>query len=264
MQKLRDKRIWITGASSGIGKALAIELAREGAKLMLLSRNRQELEKVRDICLKHTSYCEVEILDLTKPEEMEAVVAQLIEKSQGVDILINNAGQSQRSLAKETPVEIDRKIMEVNFFGVVQLTKLVLPHMLKQGQGHIVAVSSIAGKFGFPWRTAYSAAKHALQGFFESLRAELKNDNIKVTIISPGRINTNISINALTASGESYNKMDPGQAGGMPAERCAKKMVKAIRNRRKELLVGQAELIMVYIRRFLPVLYHYMVTKIKN
>ncbi|MGQ1891821.1 SDR family oxidoreductase [Thermophagus sp. OGC60D27] len=264
MQTLKDKKIWITGASSGIGEALSLELARAGAHLVLLSRNLEKLEKVKEACLKHTSFCLVEHLDLSKSEEMSEVVTRIMDRIGGIDILFNNAGQSQRSLAKETPVEIDRKVMEVNFFGVITLTKLVLPYMLQQGSGHIVAISSITGKFGFPWRTAYSAAKHAIQGFFESLRAELKEDNIKVTIVSPGRIKTNISLNAITQDGVSYNKMDSGQAGGMSPRQCAKKIVKAVRNERKEVLVGNRELLMVYIRRFLPGLYHRLVTKINN
>ena len=115
----------------------------------------------------------------------------------GIDILVNNGGVSQRSLAIDTTVEIDRVIMETNFFSAVHLTKHVLPLMKKKGKGHIVVISSVVGKFGFPLRTAYTASKHALQGFFESLRAELKDLNIDVTIVSPGRILTNISINAL-------------------------------------------------------------------
>lgn len=180
-----------------------------------------------------------------------------------IDVLINNAGRSQRSLAKETPPEIDRNIMELNFFSVVELTKLVLPQMLKNGSGHIVVISSIAGKLGFSMRTAYSASKHALQGYFESLRTELANDNIKVTIVSPGRIKTNISVNAVTKDGSPYNIMDEGQANGMNAALCAAKIVKAIKER-KELLVGKTEILMVHIRRFLPSLYYKLVTRIKN
>jgi len=264
MQTLKDKKIWITGASSGIGEALALELARAGAHLVLMSRNRDRLEQVRKACLEYTSVCLVQPLDLSRPDTMDEMVTRAMKQMGGIDILINNAGQSQRSLAKETPVDIDRKIMEVNFFGVIKLTKLLLPYMLKQGSGHIVAVSSITGKFGFPWRTAYSAAKHAVQGFFESLRAELKEDNIKVTIVSPGRIKTNISLNAITGSGTPYNKMDSGQAGGMLPEHCARKIVKSIRQERKEVLVGNQELLMVYIHRFWPGLYHRLVTKINN
>ncbi len=264
MKNLKNKTIWITGASSGIGEALAIALSREEARLVLSARNRKNLESVQKACLVHTSYCMVQPFDISETSQLDVIVKNVMEQVGEIDILINNAGRSQRSLAIETPPNIDRVIMEVNFFGVIELTKLVLPFMLKKGSGHIVAVSSISGKFGFPLRTAYSASKHAVQGYFESLRAELKNDNIKVTIVSPGRIKTNISMNAITGDGTPYNKMDEGQAGGIAPEKCAKIIVNAIKNERKEILVGNKELLMVHIRRFLPGLYHYLVTKIKN
>lgn len=258
---MKNKKIWITGASSGIGEALALALAREGADLILSSRNLEKLEKVKEACLKYTSFCMVQLLDLSDTGSLDVVVENVMKKVGGIDILINNAGRSQRSLAKETSFDVDRSIMEINFFGVIKLTKLVLPYMLEKGTGHIVVVSSITGKFGFPLRTAYSASKHAVQGYFESLRAELKADNIKVTIVSPGRVKTNISLNAVTGDGTPYRKMDDGQAGGMLPEMCASKIVKAIKKERKDILVGNSELIMVYIRRFFPALYHRIVTK---
>jgi short-subunit dehydrogenase len=261
VKKLKNKKIWITGASSGIGEALSLVLAREGADLILSSRNQEKLERVKEACLRYTSFCVVQPLDLADTEGLEIVVGNVMKKVGGIDILINNAGRSQRSLAKETSFDVDRSIMEVNFFGAIKLTKLVLPYMLKNGSGHIVVISSITGKFGFPLRTAYSASKHAIQGYFESLRAELKPDNIKVTIVSPGRVKTNISLNAVTGNGTPYNKMDDGQAGGMLPEKCASKIVRAIKKERKDILVGNKELVMVYIRRFVPALYHRMVTK---
>ena len=264
MKDLKEKVVWITGASSGIGEALAYELAREGALLVLSARNRAKLEEVQEKCLQHTSKCWVQPADLSKTDEVPALVDSVIAQTGRIDFLINNAGRSQRSLAKDTPVAIDRQVMELNFFSVVTLSKQVLLQMLKQGSGHLVVISSITGKFGFPWRTAYSASKHALQGYFEALRAELVNDHIDVTIVSPGRINTNVSINAITESGQSYNKMDEGQANGMPADECAAQIVRAIKKNRREVLVGRKELLMVHIRRFLPALFYKMVTNIKN
>ncbi|MFW6043917.1 MAG: SDR family oxidoreductase, partial [Marinilabiliaceae bacterium] len=255
-KSLRDKAIWITGASSGIGEALAYALAREGASLVLSARNQKKLEEVRSACLEYTSNCLVQPLDLSQSSQLAGIVHSVQEQTGGIDILINNAGQSQRSLAKETSLEIDRSIMELNFFSAVTLSKGVLPRMLEKRSGHIVVISSITGKFGFPLRTAYSAAKHALQGYFESLRAELKPDHIKVTIVSPGRVRTNISYNALTRNGQPYNKLDEGQASGMDPNVCASKIVKAIKKERKEILVGGREILMVYIRRFIPALYH--------
>jgi len=264
MKNLKEKVVWITGASSGIGEELAYALAREGSFLILSARNKEKLEQVKVKCLESAAKCWVHPDDLSGNQQLDAVVKAVLAQAGRIDVLINNAGRSQRSLAKETPPEIDRNIMELNFFSVVELMKLVLPQMLKNGSGHIVVVSSISGKLGFPMRTAYSASKHALQGYFESLRTELTNDNIKVTIVSPGRIKTNISVNAVTKDGSPYNIMDEGQANGMNAALCAAKIVKAIKKERKELLVGKTEILMVHIRRFLPALYYKLVTRIKN
>lgn len=264
MKCLKEKVVWITGASSGIGEAVAYAMAREGAFLVLSGRNAAKLEEVKIRCLQFTPKCWVQAMDLTAIEQLDELVSVVLEQAGQIDILINNAGRSQRSLARETPLRNDRDIMEINFFGVVALTKLVLPHMLKRQSGHLVVVSSVTGKFGVPMRTAYSASKHAVQGYFEALRAELVHDHIQVTIVSPGRIKTNISRNALTKDGQSYNKMDDGQANGLPADRCAEQIVRAIKQDRKELLVGKKEIAMVYIRRFLPALFHRLITKIKN
>ena len=264
MKNLKEKVVLITGASSGIGEELAYAFAKEGAFLILSARNTKKLEEVKNNCLIHTKKCWILPMDLSNTEGLKESVNNILTQTGRIDLLINNAGRSQRSFAKETPLANDRSMMELNFFSAVALTKLVLPQMLTNQSGHLVVISSITGKFGFPMRTAYTASKHALQGYFESLRAELINDNIKVTIVSPGRINTNISRNALTKDGSAYDKMDNGQANGMAANVCATKIVKAIKKDRKEILVGQKEILLVYIRRFIPALYHKMVTKINN
>lgn len=264
MKDLKDKVVWITGASSGIGEALAYALAKQGAHLVLTARNSEKLHEIKDTCLKNTKHVTVQAMDLLNIQDMNAAVLAVIAKTGGIDVLINNAGRSQRSLAKDTPLANDRSIMELNFFSPVALTKAVLPYMLNNNAGHIVVVSSISGKFGFPWRTAYSASKHAVQGFFESLRAELYDTNIKVTIVSPGRIKTDISLHALTESGQAYNKMDDGQSNGMAADKCAIKIVKAIKKDKKDVLIGNAEVLMVYIRKFFPAIYYKLVSNIKN
>ncbi|MDG5798985.1 SDR family oxidoreductase [Marinilabiliaceae bacterium ANBcel2] len=264
MQELKGKVIWLTGASSGIGKALAFQLAKEHAYLILSSRSSEKLKQVQKECLQFTDNCLIYPVDITDSESLNATYHSVISKTVGVDILINNAGQSQRSLAEETTLAVDRHVMDVNFFSMVDLTKLVLPDMIKRGSGHIVVVSSITGKFGFPLRTAYAGSKHAVQGYFESLRGELKKHGIYVTIVSPGRVQTDISKKAITGNGMAYGKMDSGQAEGMPADLCAKKIVRGVKKRRKDFLVGNRELLMVYIRKFLPALYHNIVDKIKN
>ncbi len=258
----KDKLVWITGASSGIGEALAYAFKNEGARVILSARREEELNRVKSNCDKISPGNYVCRLDLTNAEEIKLVTREVYEKIGTVDVLINNGGISQRSKVIETPVEMDRRIMEVDYFGAVTLTKEVLPRMLDNGGGHIAAVSSIVGKFGFPLRSAYSAAKHALHGFFESLYAEYHKDNINVTVVIPGRIKTSISVNALTGEGKSYGKMDQGQEKGMKAEVCAKKIIKGLKRNKKEILVGGNETIMVHIRRFLPWLYYRLAQRI--
>ncbi len=258
-----NKTIWITGASSGIGEALALEAAAQGANVVLSARNETKLIQVQSACKKLGSKAMVLPLDLAQADQFSTLAEQVIRQFKQIDILINNGGISQRSLATETPIEVDRKIMEINFFGNIALTKAVLPFMLAQKSGHIVTISSIVGKFGFPLRSTYSASKHALHGFYETLRAEIKDDNIQVSIVIPGRIKTQVSVNAISKDGKAHNQMDEGQADGLSAEACAKKILKGIARGKKEILVGRKELLLVHIRRFMPWLYYRIVNKIK-
>jgi len=259
----KNKTVWITGASSGIGRALAEKFSKENANVVLSSRNKSELESLKSELENYQNKVSIEVLDLTAQHTFEEVVSRVISEFGSIDLLINNGGISQRSLVEETGLDVDRKLMEVNFFGTVALTKAVLPYMLKQGNGQIAVVTSIVGKFGFPLRSAYSASKHALQGFFDTLRAETQDRGIKVSIIIPGRIKTNISLGAIVADGTTHGKMDEGQDTGMSAEDAAEKIFSSLKREKKEILVGRKELIMVYIRRFFPCLYYRMVSKIK-
>ncbi len=259
-QSYNNKVVWITGASSGIGEAVAEELAKDGARLVLTARNEEKLNVLKEKCLKHCDDCMVLALDLFQLDQFPNAVKTVIDAFGHIDVLINNAGISQRALTRDAGLDIDRKVMELNFFSPVALTKAVLPYMIKQKSGQIAAVSSITGKFGFPLRSAYSSSKHALFGFFDSLRAE--EDDIDISIIIPGRITTNISLNAIDKDGKPSGKMDPGQANGMPADKCAKVIVKGLRNKKKEILVGNKELLMVHIRRFLPRLYYKLAKKV--
>lgn len=261
--KLKGKTVWVTGASSGIGEALAFEYAKLGANLILSSRNQQKLEEIAAECQQLGVQTNVTTIDLEDTASIKNCASIVLQKYPKIDILVNNGGISQRSLAVETSIEIDRKIMETNFFGAVTLTKEVLPALIAGGGGKIIVISSVVGKFGFPLRTAYSASKHALQGFFEALRAELYDNNVKVTIVSPGRILTNISINAVTKDGKKYGIMDEGQAKGMTADVCARKIIKAVNKNKKELWLGGKEVIMIYIRKYLPCLFHIMARKVK-
>jgi len=249
--KFKQKTVWITGASSGIGEALVYEFVKEGAFVIASARRKEELIRVKNNCGEDKTRVRVLPLDLTDMEGIGAAVAQV----ERVDMLINNGGISQRSLAHETPIEVDRKIFEVNYFGQVALTKAVLPLMIKQGGGQIVAVSSITGKFGFPLRSAYAASKHAIHGFFETLGFELADKNIHVTLINPGRIRTNISLHALQKDGSPQQTMDKGLDEGMPTEECAQRMLKAIYKKKKEVNIGGKEIMMVYFKRYLPFLF---------
>lgn len=262
MVSFKDKLVWITGASSGIGKQIALQLAHEGAKLILSTHNAAELKDVAIECSKYTKYCEELVFDLSNTDEVQKIAQDTVTKHPDIYCLINNGGISQRALAIDTPLELTRKIMEIDFFSYVIITKEVAKNMVANGEGYIAATSSISGKFGFPQRSAYAAAKHAVQGYFETLRAELKPNNVSVTVLYPGRIRTNISLHAIDSQGKEHGKMDPGQSNGLAPEICAKRYIKAIKKRKPEKLIGKIELLPVYIKRFFPSLFFRIVTKI--
>ncbi|GHN01450.1 oxidoreductase [Cytophagales bacterium WSM2-2] len=265
MSYLDHKVIWITGASSGIGEALAYELSRKnGVKLIISARRKEELERVQGNCSQ--SDIRVLPLDLAKPETLQLSTEAAIQLFGHIDILINNGGISQRSLAKDTQLSVDREVMEVDYFGTLALTKYLLPHFLKRKSGHFVTVSSVMGMIGTPYRSGYAAAKHALHGFFDSLRAELWKDSkdIFVTLICPGWVKTQVTINALTGDGSRLNKMDKTTDQGMSANVFAVKMVAAIENKREEVYIGGAkEVFAVYVKRFFPKIFSMIIRKAK-
>ena len=242
-------RVWITGASSGIGKACALRYSALGASLVLTASNREKLEEVAILC-----GGDVKVLpfDLSEPEGVENLVKEAWDAFGGLDIAFLNAGISQRTCVQDTSMEMVRRIMEVDFFAPAAIARELLPLMLASGGGNIAVTSSIAGKFGFPLRCAYSSAKHALYGFFETLQAEYSSRGIRVTIVCPGRVRTDISLRALDKGGKPHAQMDPGQAGGMSADAAARKIVRSIGKGKREVLVGRGELAMVYIKRFFP------------
>jgi dehydrogenase/reductase SDR family member 7B len=261
MNEFKDKVIWITGASSGIGEASAIALAKVGARLILSARRENEL--VRIAKLTNLPSLDIMILpfDLKDTTNASGLCAQVINKFGRIDMLINNGGYSQRSEAIDTSVDIDRQLMEVNYFSYVALTKAVLPYMKRQKSGQIVVISSIAGKFGFYLRSSYSAAKHALHGFFESLRLETEKLGIKTLIVCPGKIKTAISISAVTSSGLPHQKMDESHKNSMTADECAQQIIKGIIKNKEEIFIGGKEILMVKIRRFFPKLFGKLIRK---
>jgi len=251
---LKDKIIWITGASSGIGAALARGYSELGAQLILSARNSEALEKVSLSCL-HSDKVKTLPLDITNTTDIKEKVELAINMFGRIDVLINNAGISQRSLVSDTLLEVDRRIFEVNYFGTIALTKALIPHFKMKKNGHLVVISSVVGKIGTPLRSSYSASKHALHGFFDSLRAECYDDGLDVTIICPGFVNTDVSINALTAKGEKQGTKDKATANGLSPEFFAKKAIKAIYRRKQEVVIGGfLEVLAVYVKRFFPLL----------
>ena len=262
MVSFEGKIIWITGASSGIGEALAYEWSKLGARLILSARRESELERVKAACTNHEC-CTVAPLDLSRQEDIEEVADRMLKQFGVIDILVNNGGVSQRSLLIETNVSVDRHIMEVDYFSGVILAKKLLPAMVAKGIGHIIAVSSIVGLFGFPLRSAYSAAKHAMHGFYETAWAELHTKGIRVTVVCPGRILTSVSLNALTKDGAPHGEMDHGQANGITAGTCARKIIKAVRKNKKEVYIGKKDLLMIYFKRYIPRLYYLLVSKVQ-
>lgn len=261
MKEFKDKVIWITGASSGIGEALALAFASEGARLVLSARREEELKRVGAA----SGLPELDLMllpfDLKNTSNASGLAAQVINKFGRIDVLVNNGGVSQRSEASETSEILMREMMEINYFSAVNLTQAVLPYMKRQKTGQIVVISSIVGKFGFYLRSTYAAAKHALHGYFDSLRLETETSGIKTMIVCPGKVKTAVSINAVTSQGTRHNTMDESHVSAMSAEACAKIILKGIRAEKEEIYVGGRELLLIKIRRFFPSLFSKLVRK---
>lgn len=257
-----DKVVWITGASSGIGKHLAVELSKNNCKLILSARRTEELEKVKQLCA-DPNLVFVLPLDLANCDSMSGLVDIAISTFGRVDILINNGGISQRSPIISTTIEVDRRLMEIDYFGTVALSKAILPHFISNSSGHYVVVSSLMGKFSSPLRSAYCGAKHALHGFFNALRLEHSKDQIKVTLICPGFVNTNVARNALIGDGSAQGYQDEMTENGLNVDVFVRKMIKAIRNERYEAYIGKFERFGVYVQRLSPRLIHWLVMRSK-
>jgi short-subunit dehydrogenase len=257
---LAGKTVWITGASSGIGEALACELAARGARLILSARRRDELERVRAACARPGDHLVVP-LDLADPPSLEAAARDVLDRLGAPDVVVHNGGVSQRARAEETALAVVRRILEVDFFGAVPLTLHLLPAMLARGSGRFVVVSSLVGKIGTPKRSAYSAAKHALHGWFDSLRAEVHDRGVGVTIVCPGFVRTPLPIHALTGDGAPQGTMDRAQQRGLDPAPVARRMARAIERERDELLIAGKERLAVHLARFFPGLFRRLIRK---
>ena len=259
-KRFEKKVVWITGASSGIGAALAQAFAREGATLVLSARRQAELVEVAATCEGQPL---VLPLDLARSETFPELVETVMTRLGRIDVVVHNGGISQRALAKETRLDVDRRVMEVNYFGAVALTKAVLPFMLEAKAGQFVVISSVMGKIGTPLRSAYAASKHALHGFFDCLRAEVADDGLFVSLICPGYIRTEVSKNALTGDGSPTNVEGDDIASGYPASLTALQILDAVHRKTSETYVGAPgkERLALWLKRFAPGLLEKMVRK---
>ncbi len=254
------KRVLITGASSGIGEALAIEWNSRFPEdtIFIAARNS---DKLKTLASKSAKFRTIS-LDLASPPSIERTAKEL-QLDGALDLVIHNAGISQRSLTKETTIDVDRSIMETNYFGTVYLTKLLLPAMLAKKSGHFAVVTSLVGKFGSPMRSGYAGSKHALHGFFDSFRAEIAKDGVRVTMVCPGFIRTQISFSALTADGSKQDKMDDAQEHGMDPAVCAQKIISGILGSKREIYVGGREVLGVYVSSYFPNIFAKILQKAK-
>jgi len=243
---MKDKVVWITGASSGIGAACAEICSQQGAKVILSARNVGKLEMVSKNLQSESSILPMDVSDSASISQKTKEAIAAFGK---VDVLINNAGISQRGLVRETDLEVDRRIFEVNFFGNIAVTKALLPHMTSRGSGNIAVISSIAGKLATAGR------------YYDALRAEVTDDGIGIHMICPGYVKTDISINALSGDGKVHGVMDPNQDAGISAEACANSIIDAISSGKKEIHLGKMEKIAVQIRKMSPSWYHNFILK---
>lgn len=257
----KGKKVWVTGASSGIGQALAVEMARAGAFVVVSARRRERLEDVARQCRDVGGNAVVLPLDLSEIDGLPAAADEAERLTGAIDILVHAGGVGQRGLALDTDLSIARRIMDVDFWGAAELTRAVVPGMVSRASGQVVVVSGVLGKFGAPRRSFYSAAKHALHGWFESLREELLGSGVELTFIVPGWVRTEISENALEADGRPHGGMDPGQQKGISPEECARRSMPAIIEGRAEQLVGGIECGGVYLNRLWPGLFKKMLRR---
>ena len=257
---MRKNVIWITGASSGIGAELAKQYAKEGTLLILSARREKALQEVKNSC-EHQENITVLPLDLKNFSSMAQYVEKALAVYGSIDLLINNGGVSQRSLIADTKMEVYQELMDINYMGTVALTKALLPYFIERKKGHFAVVTSVMGKFGSPYRSGYCGAKHALHGFFDVLRMEHEKDNVDVTLICPGFVQTNVTINALTGTGERLNHDDPGTQNGLEVAFFCRKMIRAIRNKKWEISFGKKEKLGVFVKRFSQKLLHAIVMR---
>ncbi|XP_060696307.1 dehydrogenase/reductase SDR family member 7B isoform X2 [Hemiscyllium ocellatum] len=264
---VQDAVVVITGASSGLGKECARVFHAAGARLVLCGRNKQKLEElvkeltgmVNNKNKTHTPH--IVTFDLADLEAVRSSAHEILNCFGQVDILINNGGISYRGNILDTAISVDKDVMNTNYFGPIALTKAILPSMVQRRSGHVAVISSVQGKIAIPFRSAYAASKHATQAFFDCLRAEVEQYGVKVTIISPGYIRTNLSLNAVTGNGSKYGVMDKNTAEGYEPRVVAEAVLTAVCRRKKDvLLAGFLPTVAVYLRTLIPSLFFPIMT----
>ena len=248
---MKNKVIIITGASSGIGKALAFALAKKGNKLVLAGRNKEKLnavlQKMNEVNISAISI----VTDVCKKEDCKNLINKCITEFGRIDVLINNAGISMRALFNESDLEVIDKVMNTNFWGTVFCTKYALPYLL-QSNGSLVGVSSIAGHIGLPERSAYSASKFAMNGFLESVRSENMENDLHILIACPGFTASNIRKAALTKDGTPQKESPRNEQKMMTAEKVAKNIICAIDCKKDTLTLSINGKLAVWLNRFFP------------
>lgn len=244
--------IWIIGASSGIGEALARHYSASGAKLILSARSRDKLYSVKSTCKGNPMNTHILPLNLENMEDLSQHAQEALRIFGRIDMLIHSAGVTQRALALDTDITVAQKIMNINYWGPVVLAQAVLPTMIKQGSGHLVVISSLMGKIGTRFRSSYAASKHALHGYFESLRSEIYDDNIDISMVCPGFVNTSLGEKALKGNGELYQKKDNIHNDAMSADKFVSKLAPYLHKRKEEIFIAGSEIKVIWASKYLP------------
>jgi short-subunit dehydrogenase len=252
LYSFKGKVVWITGASSGIGEQLCYQFAQAGASIILSARSYTNLERVQSKLSGFGAKSRIILIDLELLNQLPDKVDDALACFGRIDILVNNAGIGLRDFALATSLMTDRKIMNVNYFGPMVLTKELLPHMIERQFGQVVVTSSLSGKYGVPRTSAYAASKHALHGFFESLRSELVGSGVFITIIVPGIIQTDITAHALKGDGTLFDRVEATYQSAYSTEKAAKKILQAIIKKKEEVFIGGNEGITLLLQRLSP------------
>ncbi len=249
--KLKNKVAIITGASSGIGKALAIAMAEEGAKIVVAARSMEKLDElITDITYRGYEAVAVQT-DVSQENDCKNLILSAVDKFGKIDILVNNAGISMRALFKDTRIDVLKKLMDVNFWGMVYCTKYAMPYLLET-KGTVVGVSSVAGYKGLPGRTGYSSSKFAMHGFLESLRIENLKTGLHVLLACPGFTASNIRNTALNESGEQQGESPRDEGKMMTAEEVADHLIKAIIKKKDRIVLTSQGKLTVRLNKLLP------------